>query len=73
MVLYGLVEILKLKSKPLMNGRGYVVGNGRGYGVIQNSQSVSQSVTKVGIELLGQLKIIRFVPFAIYNHHIKLD
>ena len=41
MVLYGLVEILKLKSKPLMNGRGYVVGNGRGYGVIQNSESVS--------------------------------
>ena len=34
---------------------------GRGY-VIQNSQSVSQSVsesvTKVGIELLGQLKIV---------------
>ena len=28
---------------------------GRGY-VIQNSQSVSESVTKVGIELLGQLK-----------------
>ena len=42
MVLYGLVEILKLKSKPLMNGRGYVVGNGRGYGVIQNNESVSQ-------------------------------
>ena len=41
MVLYGLVEILKLKSKPLMNGRGYVVGNGRGYGVIQNNESVS--------------------------------
>ena len=42
MVLNGLVEILKLKSKPLMNGRGYVVGNGRGYGVIQNNESVSQ-------------------------------
>ena len=42
MVLYGLVKILKLKSKPLMNGRGYVVGNGRGYGVIQNNESVSQ-------------------------------
>ena len=37
-VWYGLVKILKLKSKPLMNGRGYVVGNGRGYGVIQNSE-----------------------------------
>ena len=24
-----------------MNGRGYVVGNGRGYGVIQNSEWVS--------------------------------
>ena len=34
MVLYGLVEILKLKSKPLMNGRGYGVRNGRGYGVM---------------------------------------
>ena len=42
MVLYGLVKILKLKSKPLMNGRGYVVGNGRGYGVIQNNETVSQ-------------------------------
>ena len=41
MVLYGFVEILKLKSKPSMNGRGYVVGNGRGYGVIQNNESVS--------------------------------
>ena len=34
MVLYGLVKILKLKSKPLMNGRGYGVRNGRGYGVM---------------------------------------
>ena len=42
MVLYGLVKILKLKSKPLMNGRGYVVRKGRGYGVIQNNESVSQ-------------------------------
>ena len=32
MVLYGLVKILKLKSKPLMNGRGYGVRSGRGYG-----------------------------------------
>ena len=40
MVLYGLVEILKLKSKPLMNGRGYGVRSGRGYGEIvkQNSR-----------------------------------
>ena len=58
MVLYGLVEILKLKSKPLMNGRGYGVRSGRGYGVMafKSEQSLSQSVTKVGIELLGQLK-----------------
>ena len=47
MVLYGLVEILKLKSKPLMNGRGYVVGNGRGYGV-NSEQSVSESVSDQG-------------------------
>ena len=33
MVLYDLVEILKLNSKPIMNGRGYGVRNGRGYGV----------------------------------------
>jgi len=37
MVLYGLVEILKLKSKPLMNGRGYGVRSGRGYGVESKS------------------------------------
>jgi len=36
MVLYGLVEILKLKSKPLMNGRGYGVRSGRGYGVLNS-------------------------------------
>ena len=30
MVLYDLVEILKLNSKPIMNGRGYGVRNGRG-------------------------------------------
>ena len=59
MVLYGLVEILKLKSKPLMNGRGYGVRSGRGYGVMafKSEQSLSDSVTKVGIELLGQLKM----------------
>ena len=34
MVLYSLVKILKLKSKPLMNGRGYGVRSGRGYGVM---------------------------------------
>ena len=58
MVLYGLVEILKLKSKPLMNGRGYGVRSGRGYGVMafKSEQSLSDSVTKVGIELLGRLK-----------------
>ena len=33
MVLYDLVKILKLNSKPIMNGRGYGVRNGRGYGV----------------------------------------
>ena len=38
------------------NGRCYVIVVGRGH-VIQNRQSVSESVTKVGIELLGQLKI----------------
>ena len=50
MVLYGLVEILKLKSKPIMNGRGYVVGNGRGYGVIQKNESVHnhESLTQQG-------------------------
>ena len=36
-------------------GRDYVLNVGRGY-VIQNSESVSEWVTKVGIELLGQLK-----------------
>ena len=41
MVLYGLVEILKLKSKPLMNGRGYGVRSGRGYGALNPQQSVS--------------------------------
>ena len=47
-----------------MVDRGYVMNGGRGYviivgicRVIQNRQSVSESVTKVGIELLGQLKI----------------
>ena len=37
-------------------GRGYVIVVGRGH-VIKNRQSVSESVMKVGIELLGQLKI----------------
>ena len=40
-------------------GRGCVMNVERGY-VIQNSESVSQSVTKVGIELLGQLKISKY-------------
>ena len=42
-VMYGFVWFGRNSeaSKPLMNGRGYVVGNGRGYGVIQNN--VSQS------------------------------
>ena len=50
MVLYGLVEILKLKSKPLMNGRGYGVRSGRVYGVMafKSEQSVSQSVSYQG-------------------------
>ena len=33
---------------------------GRGY-VIQNNESVSEGVTKVGIELLGQLKTVFFL------------
>ena len=33
-------------------GRGYIRNVGRGY-VIQNSESVGESVTKVGIELLS--------------------
>ena len=35
-------------------GRGYIRNVGRGY-VIQNSESASESVTKVGIELQGSL------------------
>ena len=49
----GLVKILKLSSRPLMSGRGYGVKNGRGYGV-KNERGYG--VTRVGIELLGQLK-----------------
>ena len=37
-----------------MSGRGYGVKNGRGYGV-KNGRGYG--VTRVGIELLGQLKI----------------
>ena len=36
-------------------GRGYVINVGRGY-VIQNNESINQLISKVGIELLGQLK-----------------
>ena len=37
-------------------GRGYIRNVGRGY-VIQNSESA----TKIGIELLGQLKMKHFI------------
>ena len=60
-------------------GRGYIRNVGRGY-VIQNSESVGESVTKVVIELLGQLKnpvftnslkdfeqISRFIKFIDYD------
>ena len=73
MVLYGLVEILKLRSKPLMNGRGYVVGNGRGYGVIQNNESVSQrgrhSWLKLPKELLVNWK--KKLIMYIFSHLIN--
>ena len=46
-----------------MKGRGYVIHNG---------ESVTHSVTKVGIELLGQLKIIyRFL--SQYGGHIEKE
>ena len=46
MVLYGLVEILKLNSKALMNGRGYGVRNGRGYGAV-GSKDDCAAIVKV--------------------------
>ena len=39
-----------------MVGRGYVMNVGRGYVIQNGNQSVREGVTKVGIELLGQLK-----------------
>ena len=52
----GLVKFGIVGRGYVMNvGRGYIKNVGRGY-VIQNSESVGESVTKVGIELLGQLK-----------------
>ena len=39
-------------------GRGYVINVGRGY-VIQYHEWMNEWLSKVGIELLGQLKIVR--------------
>ena len=52
-----MVKILRLNSRPCMSGRSYGVKSGRGYRV-KNGRGYG--VTRAGIELLGQLKIITF-------------
>ena len=51
-------------------GRGYIRNIGRGY-VIQNSESVGESVTKVGIELLGQLINVSIFLMKDIHHENK--